>query len=105
MNTRYYQTGKDHSSSKYQRKGISLVLSLLSVPSKVFFRVVIDRIRDAIEDKLRPKQAAYRRGRGTLEHVYILRNILEQSIERQAPLHISFKHFEEALDSIIRDEL
>lgn len=71
----------------------------------MFSRVVIDRIRDGIENKLRPEQAAYRRGRGTLEYVYLLRNILEQSIERQAPLHISFIQFEEALDSIIRDEL
>lgn len=53
MNRRYYQTGNDHSLSKYQRKGISLyvtireyiVISVLFVPSKVFLcRVVIDRV-------------------------------------------------------------
>lgn len=43
-------------------------------------------------------------GGGTSEQVYILRNILEQSKGRQAPLYISFIDFNRAFDSITRDK-
>ena len=66
---------------------------------------MIDRIRDGLEDRLSPEQAAYRRGRGTSEQIYILRNILEQSMEWQAPLYVSFIDFKKAFDSIIREKL
>lgn len=42
------------------------VISLLSVPSNFFCSVVIDRIRDGINDKLKQEQAAYRRGKGKI---------------------------------------
>ena len=80
-------------------------ISLLSVPSKVFCRIIIDRIREGIKDKLRNEQAAFRKGRGTSEQVFILRNILEQCAEWQAPLYINFIDFKKAFDSVVRDKL
>ena len=50
-------------------------ITLISVPSKVFERVLIDRIRDGVNNKLRDEQAGFRSGRGTVEQV-ILRNII-----------------------------
>ena len=43
-------------------------ITLTSVPSKVFGRVLIDRIRDGVNSKLRDEQAGFRSGRGTVEH-------------------------------------
>ena len=80
-------------------------ISLLSVPSKVFCRVIIDRLREGVEETLREEQAAFRKGRGTADQIYILRNILEQSIEWQAPLYINFIDFRKAFDSVIRNKL
>ena len=37
-----------------------------------------------------------RSGRGTVEHVFILRNIIEQVVEWQATLYITFVDFEKA---------
>ena len=59
-------------------------ITLTSVPSKVFGRVLIDRIRDGVNSKLRDEQAGLRSGRGTVEHIFILRNIIEQVAELQA---------------------
>ena len=36
--------------------------TLTAVPSKVFGRVIINRIRDGVENKLRKEQAGFRRG-------------------------------------------
>ena len=57
------------------------------VPSKVFGRVLIDRIRDGVNSKLRDEEAGFRSGRGTVEHIFILRNIIEQVVEWQATLY------------------
>ena len=80
-------------------------ISLLSVPSKVLGRVVIERIKEGIDTKLRYEQAGFRKGRGTTEQVFILRNIIEQSIEWQAPLYINFVDFTKAFDSLDRSRL
>ena len=78
---------------------------MTSVPSKVFGRVLIDRIRDGGNSKLRDEQAGFRSGRGTVEHIFILRNIIEQVVERQATLYITFVDFEKAFDSVHRESL
>ena len=59
----------------------------LSVVSKVLGRIVIDRRRTGVESKLRKEQAGFRLGRGTTEQIFILRNIIEQSIEWQSSLY------------------
>ena len=56
-------------------------ITLTSLPSKVFGRVIIDRIRDGVDNKLRKEQAGFRRGRSTVEQIFILRNIIEQVAE------------------------
>ena len=80
-------------------------ISLLSVPSKVLGRVVIERIKEGIDVKLRCEQAGFREGRGTIEQVFIVRKIIEQSIEWQAPLYINFVDFTKAFDSLDRSRL
>ena len=52
-------------------------ITLTSVPSNVFGRVIIDRIRNGVNKKLRDEQAGFRRGRSTVEQIFILRNIIE----------------------------
>ena len=80
-------------------------ITLTSVPSKAFGRVLIDRIRDGVNSKLRDEQAGFRSGRGTVEHIFILRNIIEQVVEWQATLYITFVDFEKAFDSVHRESL
>ena len=80
-------------------------ITLLSVVSKVMRRIAIDRIRIGVESKLRREQAGFRPGRGTTDQIFILRNIIEQSIEWQSSLYVNFIDFEKAFDSVHRDSL
>ena len=66
---------------------------------------MIDRIRIGVESKLRKEQGGFSPGRGTTEQVFILRNIIEQSIEWQSTLYANFKDFEKAFDSVHRESL
>ena len=80
-------------------------ITLLSVVGKVLGRIIIDRIRGGIDSRLRKEQARYRRGRGTTEQVFILRNIIEQVNEWQATLYLNFVDFEKAFDSVHHESL
>ena len=53
-------------------------ISLLSVPHNAFCRMLLMRMQEGAEKKLRQEQPAFRTGRGTTEQIFILRNILEQ---------------------------
>ena len=78
-------------------------VTLLSVPSKIFGKVLINRIRDGADKELRDEQAGFRKGRST--EFFIVRNIIEQSVEWQAGLYINFVDFEKAFDSVHRESL
>ena len=67
--------------------------------------MLLMRMQEGVEKKLRQEQAAFRTGRGTTEQIFILRNILEQSAEWQTPLYIGFIDFKKAFDSVRRDKL
>ena len=80
-------------------------ITLLSIVAKILGKIIIDRIRDGVDCRLRKEQAGYRKGRGTTEQVFILRNIIEQVNEWQATLYLNFIDFEKAFDSIHRESM
>ena len=80
-------------------------ISLLSVPSKILCRVLIDRLKSGVNEMISQEQAGFRSGRGTSEQIFALRNILEQFHEWQAPVYINFVDFSKAFDCIIRERL
>ena len=80
-------------------------ITLLSVPSKILGNILIERIRKVVDKELRKEQTGFRQGKGTSDQIFILRNIIEQSVEWQAPLYFNFIDFEKAFDSIHRETL
>ena len=77
----------------------------MAVAAKVLGRIIITRIRDGVDSKLRQEQAGFRKGRGTVEQIFILRNIIEQSVEWNSNLYVCFVDFEKAFDSVDRETL
>ena len=80
-------------------------ITLLSMPSKIFCRVLLNRIEGAIDVNLRQEQAGFRRGKGCMDQIFSLRNLIEQSTEWNAPLCIGFIDFKKAFDSIHHETL
>ena len=80
-------------------------ITLLSLTSKIFSRIVLSRLTSALEKDLRPQQAGFRPGRSCSDHIFTLRQILEQSKEWNTPLYINFIDLEKAFDSIHRESL
>ena len=49
-------------------------ISLLSVPSKILNRVILERLREAFNTRLRDNQAGFRKGRSCAGHTTTLKN-------------------------------
>ena len=79
--------------------------SLLSIPSKFFYRVLLKRIDCALDVKLRQEQAGFRKGRDCIDQIFALRNIIEQCIEWNVPLYMYVIDFKKAFDRVHRESL
>ena len=77
----------------------------LNMASKVFCRVILERIKIALDAKLREEQAGFRAGRSCTDQIATMRIIVEQSIEWQSSLYINFIDFEQAFYTIGREVL
>ena len=80
-------------------------ITLLSIPGKVLNRILLERMKTAVDDRLRDEQAGFRKGRSCTDQIATLRIILEQSMEWQSSLYVTFVDFEKAFDSVDRNTL
>ena len=80
-------------------------IMLLSVPSKILCRIILDRMQETVDKKLRKEQAVFRKNKSCTNHIATFRIIVEQCIEWQSSFYINFVDFEKAFDSIDRTVL
>ena len=79
-------------------------IMLLSTPGKVLNRILLERMKEAVDPKLRDQQAGFRRNRSCADQIASLRIIVEQSLEwtppPPSPFYINFIDYEKAFDSV-----
>lgn len=76
---------------------------LLAVISKVFKRIILERVGRALEmGEVRKEQARFRPNRSCIDQINTIRIIIEQSIEFQSPLYMLFVDFQRAFNSLDR---
>ncbi|KAI5729125.1 hypothetical protein M8J77_025799 [Diaphorina citri] len=80
-------------------------ITLLSIPSKVMMRIILNRIKTVVDKKLRREQHGFRAERSCIDLINTLRLIVEQSTEYQTQLFLTFVDFERAFDSISREAM
>ena len=73
--------------------------------AKVLCRVLLNRMKGAVNTKLRDEQAGFRKGRSYTDRIATLRIIVEQSAEWQSSVYICFVDFQKTFDSIHRQTL
>src|ERR1043165_8137138 len=64
--------------------------------------MLLDRIYDDVNSKLRPNQAGFRKGMSCVEQIHTLRRIMEGARDKHLPLVTTFVDFSKAFDSIDR---
>jgi hypothetical protein len=80
-------------------------VTLLNVASKIFAKCLFIRIQGPIEEILRKHQAGFRKGRACADQTFILRRVIEESLEFQRAVFVNFVDFEKAFDSVFRGAL
>ena len=80
-------------------------ITLLSTPGKIFNRILLERMKKAVDDILRDNQAGFRSNRSYTDQIATLRIIVEQSLEWNSSLYINFVDYRKAFDSLHRDTL
>ena len=80
-------------------------ITLLSIPGKVFNRILLDRMKEVVDGQLRDQQAGFRKNRSCADQIATLRIILEQSEEWKCSLLVNFVDYEKAFDSVDRNTL
>ncbi|KAK3514608.1 hypothetical protein QTP70_021525, partial [Hemibagrus guttatus] len=75
-------------------------ITLLSLPGKVYSRVLERRVRPLVEPWIQEEQCGFRPNRGTLDQLYTLHRVLEGSWEFAQPVHMCFVDLEKAFDCV-----
>ena len=76
-------------------------VTLLSLTTKVFSKIMTA----ALEKDIRKQQAGFHKGRSCSDHIFTLKQILEQTREWNSTVYANFLDFEKAFDSIHRETL
>ncbi|VDO59757.1 unnamed protein product [Schistosoma curassoni] len=79
--------------------------TLLSVPGKVFNRVLLNRMKEAVDAQHRNKKAGYHKDRSCTDQIATLRIIVEQSVEWNSSPYINLIDFEKTFDNVDRRTL
>ena len=80
-------------------------ISLLSHGYKLLAQIIYNRISESLCTFLPPNQAAYQSGRGCIEQIQHVQQIIEKCNEFKVPCFICFVDYRKAFDTIRQDKL
>ena len=78
-------------------------ISLLSIPGKIYGRIIIQRIMRATEEMVGEEQCSFRKGRGCVDQIFTLRQMCEKICEKGKQLYLCFVDLEKAYDRVDRE--
>ena len=78
---------------------------LLSTPGIVLNSVLLDRMKEAVDPKLRDQQASFRWNRSCAEQTTSLHIIVEQSLELNSAIYFNFIDYDRSFDSVDRETM
>jgi len=80
-------------------------ISLLITAGKVLNGIILERLKEGLDSKLREEQASFRQHRSYSDQIITLRIIIEQFVEWNSSLYINFVDFEKAFDNVDMERL
>ena len=80
-------------------------ISLISHPSKILLRIILNRLKPQAEKIIAEEQAGFREKRSTMEQIFNLRVLAEKCLDHQKELYHVFIDFKKAFDRVWHDAL
>ena len=80
-------------------------ISLMSIVGKVFARVLNERVKVLTGDKVMDEQGGFRSGRGCIDQIFAVKQIVEKTIEKDKKVYMAFVDLEKAYDNVSREKL
>ena len=80
-------------------------IALLSIPSKVFTKAILNRLKPRAEVLLCESQCGFCSGRGCADQLFSLRTLMEKAREFHRPLYICFVDLRKAYDTVNHEAL
>ena len=80
-------------------------ISLLSIPGKVYGRVLIERVRSMTEGMVGEEQGGFRSGRGCVDQVFVMKQMSEKMVDKKKCLYAAYMDLEKAYDRIDREAM
>ena len=80
-------------------------ISLLSIPGKVYGRILIERVRVLTEGMIGDEQCGFRSGRGCVDQVFVMKQMSEKFYGKNKSLYVAYMDLEKAYDRIDRDAM
>ena len=75
-------------------------LSLLSIPGKGFFKILLERMSEVAGGTVSERQFRFLSGRGTIDATFILCKITEKAKEHRVALNLHFIDLKSAFDTV-----
>ena len=75
-------------------------ISLISYPSKVMLRIILNRLKPQAEKSIAEELAGFRAGRSTSEQIFNLRILCEKYLQHKQDLYYVFIYFKKAFDGV-----
>ena len=75
-------------------------ISLISHPSKVMLKIILNRLKSQAEKIVAEEQAGFRAGRSTTEQIFYLRILCEKYLQHQLDFYHVFVDFKKAFNKV-----
>ena len=80
-------------------------ITLMTIASKIYNKLILNRIVPFLDPLVRKNQNGFRKGRGTLSQILCIRRILEEMRKLDKEVVLCFVDFKKAFDSINREKM
>ena len=80
-------------------------ISLLSIPSKVYAKILDSRLRSRTESMVMEVQGGFKSGRSCVDQIFTIRQLSEKILEKNKQMIIACVDLEKAYDKVCRENL
>ena len=80
-------------------------ISLLSIPSIVYGRILIEKVHSLTEGLIGEEQCGFRSGRGCDDRVFVMKQMNEKFVDKNKSLYVTYMDLEKAYDGDDREAM